>query len=310
MSQFHGQFDHVNHLNQTFDQTYFEHCICREGWFGLECEHKAEICGADEHLCLHGSQCVKNGQEHQCDCSKTDEVVGKAGQSLFAGDSCEHPATDICVYGDDYPGRPLYFCTNQGNCRDYVSASDPDPGCVCPPEWKGPHCEIRVDFVRIDTPPSNNEGLFILGGFMLVAAAITFSYLVLYRRKDNSDPSASCMPFRRRRNLAFDPSGDSNNLAPKSTSAFSPADDMNPLPSRNFSFKSGSDPLTAFDLPPDHEPQLYRDDPNTNINSERFLDEPDNEPKQEKYEEEPEVLVNVGPARDEDGNPLHNVDFL
>jgi len=301
MSHLHGQFDHVSHLNQTFDQTYFEHCICKEGWFGLECEHKAEVCGADEHLCLHGSKCVKNNQQHGCDCSKTDEMVGDS--TVFAGDSCEHPATDICIYGNEYPGRPLYFCTNQGKCSDYVSPNDPDPGCECPPEWKGPHCEVRVDFIRVSEPASGNGGLFALGGILLLAAAAAFAYLMVYRRP-SKDPSASCMPFRRRLNLNYDPNDDSNNLAPKRASGFTPPNDMNPPPSRTFSFKSGSDPLTAFELPPDNEPQPYRDEPDTPTR-EPFQDEPDDEP-----EDEPAVLLNVGPTRDEDGNQLHNVDFV
>ena len=90
---------------------------------------------------------------------------------------------------------------------------------------------------------------------------------------------------------------------------------MNPPPSRTFSFRSGSDPLTAFVLPPDNEPQLYQDDPNQQYRDEPFRDEPDDEPELQSQDddevgEESVVMVNVGPARDEDGNQLHNVDFL
>ena len=35
-----------------------EHCECSEGWIGKHCEASVEVCGDNEHLCLHGSSCV------------------------------------------------------------------------------------------------------------------------------------------------------------------------------------------------------------------------------------------------------------
>jgi len=311
LAPFDDEVEGVAHLNQTYDEQYFEHCVCKEGWFGLECEHKAEICGADEHLCLHGSTCVKNNQQHGCDCSQADETLGANNTPLFAGESCQHPATDICTYGNNVPGRPLFFCTNQGRCNDYVSPSDPDPGCACPPEWTGPHCEMRVDDAPklVTTNPPNSNIMMSIAIFCLIAGTIVFAYIFMNKRP--RDQSSTCMPFRRRKNHSgYDPTDESNNIAPR-RSAFS-TPDMNPPPSRTFALRSGSsDPMSAFQLDPDDEPEQFRDEPRTPYRDEPtsgyhdtpFQDDPDDEP-------DSPVLVDVGPSRDEDGNQLSNVDFI
>lgn len=66
--------------------------------------------------------------------------------------------------------------------------------------------------------------------------------------------------------------------------------------------------MTAFALPPDSEPPMYRDEPRSQYRDEAFEDEPDDEPGLQQ--DESVVLVDVGPATDEDGNQLHSVDFL
>jgi len=318
LSNFRGAVDHVAHLNQTYDQEYFEHCVCKEGWFGLECEHKAEVCGADEHLCLHGSKCVKNNQHHGCDCSQADEQLDGSDNSLFAGDSCQHPATDICTYGKNAPGRPLFFCTNQGTCNDYVSPSDPDPGCTCQPGWTGPHCEMRTDAPKLEaTKPASNSTIMLgLAIFCLVIGTIAFSYIFL--TKQNKDQSSTCMPFRRRRrHSGFDPTNESNNIAPKRSVFASSPDDMNPPPSRTFASRSGSDPMTAFQLSPDDEPDQFRDEPRSPFRDEPtsqyrdtpLQDDPDDEPGQDD-DFNSAVLVSLGQPQDEDGNRLDNVDFI
>jgi hypothetical protein len=69
--------------------------------------------------------------------------------------------------------------------------------------------------------------------------------------------------------------------------------------------------MTTFALPPDTEPQPYKDEPRSAYRDESFEDEPDDEPElYVQQQDESGVLVNVGPATDEDGNQLHNVDFL
>ena len=300
LSHFHDQIGHVSHLNKTYDHEYFEHCICKEGWFGLECEHKAELCGQNEHLCLHGSTCVKEDGNHSCDCSTATEQIGDTDHSVFAGDSCQHPATDICIVGDNFLGRPLYFCTNQGTCKNYVSQTDPDPGCDCLDGWTGPHCEIRIGKQNLSRKQGDDLLLYVLGSTFIISI-LSFSAFYIYRRCSNSDPSTGCMRLRRRRKAGYDPES-STNLAPRTN--FSDSFGMDPPPSRPF-FRSGSDPMTAFVLPPESEPELFLDEPKT----QPYRDEPDFEPEPESVPEET-IVVNVGPLTDEDGHQLHNVDIL
>jgi hypothetical protein len=279
---------HVEHLNQTYSSDFFEHCICPEGWIGIECDHKAEVCGDNEHICLHGSTCVKNNQQHGCDCSVADEQATEDGHPLYAGDSCQHPATDICMNTEDYPGRPLYFCVNQGTCRDYVGADDGFPGCDCSRDWTGPHCEVHVESLAQDSANNAKTSVMIfLSLFVSVAAValvlVGYSYCIRRRREDQS---RSCMDFRTRRQhsirrFVIDPNEQRANFAPKRHDATDPP----------AVFSSNSDPMTAgLTLPPDDEPESYHDEP------------------MESYRDEP-VVVNIGPPRDEDGHELHNVDF-
>jgi hypothetical protein len=37
LTHYHGAVDHVAHLNQTYDDTYFEHCVCKVGWVSFCC---------------------------------------------------------------------------------------------------------------------------------------------------------------------------------------------------------------------------------------------------------------------------------
>lgn len=285
--------EHVDHLNKTYDKVFFEHCVCQDGWVGLQCEHVADICGDSEHVCLHGSTCVKNNQHHSCDCSQADERIVGADQPLFAGDSCQHPATDICIQGEDYQGRPMYFCVNNGVCKDYVTGEEDPPGCDCPAGWIGPHCEIRT---RSDiSRTKQGVQIFLLVLILtLVTAALIASCKYFIRNQSSSHDSQDCMPFRRRRRVRALNSLDEqrSNLAPART----PSDAAPRTPT----FSSSSDPIAAgMELPPDDEP---KDEP-----YDQYQYEPEAEP--DLCRDEP-VLFNIGPPRDEDGNQLHNVDFV
>jgi hypothetical protein len=154
----------VAHLNMTYDESLFEHCVCPPGFIGLMCEHSVKTCvGAndEEHICLHDSECLldSNGKPY-CDCQNATSWIDGHMETAFAGASCQHPASDICLVDDQshivgtgsngntmLPMRPLYFCVNQGRCRNHVTLSDADPGCFCPAEWTGPHCEIYASQV-------------------------------------------------------------------------------------------------------------------------------------------------------------------
>ncbi|CAB9499632.1 expressed unknown protein [Seminavis robusta] len=96
-------------------------------------------CGSNS--CLHGANCLleaKGSRQQTCDCST-------AHGGLFAGKSCEFPATDTCYrYDDDDEDAGAAFCVNGGTCKSYAHfQGDPiHPGCLCPPGWTGLYCEI------------------------------------------------------------------------------------------------------------------------------------------------------------------------
>lgn len=107
----------ASHLNQTHTET-FQHCVCPNGYVGLQCEHKVTLCPEGEHLCLHGALCTTNGDESSCDCSSTDSELA----DVFAGEHCEHPATQVCTIGLPGPSKPLSFCVNFGSCIKNVTS--------------------------------------------------------------------------------------------------------------------------------------------------------------------------------------------
>jgi hypothetical protein len=289
----HDKFSDVSHLNQTYDNEHFAHCVCPEGFVGLTCEHQLEICGENEHVCLHGSACIiDESGRHSCDCSKADELVGGNDKPIFAGDSCQYTGTDICIIGEEYPGRPLYFCVNGGSCSDKVSANEPDPGCVCPPGYVGDHCEELSQ--SVSTGFRSSDAGFIGG----IAAAALFASLLfistgvfIARRRgkstssvNTSSTSGNPFPKRRRRRAGY---VGTSNLQPPSRNQSSLADDIS----------SSSDPIvTGLALAPDDEPD------GDGIMNDNYHD-------QQPYLDDP-VLVAAGPTVDDDGNQLDNVDFV
>jgi len=127
----------VDGLSSTFNND-FEHCVCLDGFVGLQCEHKIEICPEGEHVCMHGSKCVKEEEKDNCDCSLSSDYV--------VGTSCEykstHPGTVMCNINEPFPTQPRSFCLNGGECKDIVTEHQIHPGCTCGDDWTGPHCEI------------------------------------------------------------------------------------------------------------------------------------------------------------------------
>eukprot|EP00538_Stauroneis_constricta_P012494 CAMPEP_0119559076 /NCGR_PEP_ID=MMETSP1352-20130426/11797_1 /TAXON_ID=265584 /ORGANISM="Stauroneis constricta, Strain CCMP1120" /LENGTH=1231 /DNA_ID=CAMNT_0007606639 /DNA_START=288 /DNA_END=3983 /DNA_ORIENTATION=- len=273
--------EHVEHLNQTHHKDYFEHCVCPKGFTGVTCGYKVEICGENQHHCLHGSKCVSNEGQHACDCALADETLdGDNENALYAGESCQHAATDICTTGSVLPGRPLHFCTNNGKCKSYVSADKPHPGCECADNWIGESCEVRVgsdavqDSQRTVGPgPDNSVSVMAIAvSTVVIVLTIILAVIILIRSQspESRDESATCMQLRRRRKNRFSGAADHVNLAPKRDPTFRPlVKDADPI-------SSSSDPMAAgLALEPDDEPEVY-----------------------------------LGPPRDEDGHELHNVDII
>ena len=136
-----------------------QRCVCPYGWTGTGCELEVEQCDINTHTCPNGFPCDTNQYgANNCDCSIADSL------SKAAGRQCRRPYTDYCSSTYD-PNKPLSFCTNGGVCRASVMAAKESPGnttvnsryehegCICPPEYYGPHCE----FIHRTVPSSSVE---------------------------------------------------------------------------------------------------------------------------------------------------------
>mmetsp|Transcript_19208 Transcript_19208/g.27351 ORF Transcript_19208/g.27351 Transcript_19208/m.27351 type:complete len:261 (-) Transcript_19208:293-1075(-) len=78
-----------------------------------------------------------------CLCNNSSSTYNAA----YAGLRCEYIATDYCVFG--LPVSVVAFCVNYGICNDIIiDQSKGHPGCQCPPQFEGPHCE----YARGTTP--------------------------------------------------------------------------------------------------------------------------------------------------------------
>jgi hypothetical protein len=162
--------------NATQHSELFEHCVCSSGFFGIQCEHKLEICPGGDHVCLHGSECVaqneggSNGDgevHHTCDCDHAFDAVER-----YAGKFCQYTSTDICtINGQPGMGKANFaFCVNNGICKGKVNDGEDSPGCICPQGYSGDHCEYLLsdddvdfwngensDVPKVDKDPSSSS---------------------------------------------------------------------------------------------------------------------------------------------------------
>ena len=125
-------------------------CKCPEGYGGYRCHDSVQdmsepvglptlaptintnspvatqhvVCGNDEHVCLHGSQCVREGDDWQCDCQTNNGNIN-GNDTLLAGKHCQHTASAVCS-ADGGKGGSVMFCVNGGVCRDKSSCQCPD----------------------------------------------------------------------------------------------------------------------------------------------------------------------------------------
>ena len=131
-----GNSTGIGLLNQTYDEN-LEHCRCPNGFSGLTCQTKTEVCADPDrvHICFHGSKCVdRSGNGHwECDCDVADIHT--------AGESCQLQNPTPC---DKEPR----FCLNGGTCNEDLTL----PFCACPDEYAGVHCEMYDPTVLL--PPT------------------------------------------------------------------------------------------------------------------------------------------------------------
>lgn len=146
--------NHMSKFNETHHSELFEHCVCPSNFFGIQCEHKLEICPGGDHVCLHGSQCRAQNEggtdgelQYSCDCDSAFDSLEK-----YAGKFCQFTSTDICTKnGQPGMGKASFaFCVNNGVCMGKVNDGEDHPGCTCPEQFYGDHCEYLKDEYKPD----------------------------------------------------------------------------------------------------------------------------------------------------------------
>lgn len=94
-----------------------EHCVCTEGFFGLNCEleeEKDEINYCGDGVCFNGGLCVEkqglNGEtlDYHCECNGFEK-------ESVAGEFCEHTDVTWCPAPEGHDATK-YYCANGGNC--------------------------------------------------------------------------------------------------------------------------------------------------------------------------------------------------
>eukprot|EP00522_Entomoneis_paludosa_P009396 CAMPEP_0172440214 /NCGR_PEP_ID=MMETSP1065-20121228/922_1 /TAXON_ID=265537 /ORGANISM="Amphiprora paludosa, Strain CCMP125" /LENGTH=675 /DNA_ID=CAMNT_0013188999 /DNA_START=26 /DNA_END=2053 /DNA_ORIENTATION=- len=294
----------ATHLNgdEALSNDYHEHCVCEEGFVGLQCEHKADECGGGQYHCFHGGQCYTGGDEQKCDCSTANST--ELGTSHFAGDMCEHPATEICIEGSEVhkynPSKGLSFCVNYGTCKAKVKEGEPHPGCDCEEgKWTGPHCEIKIaqqpvsgpTAIKNESDDDGGKGFRVISAIVAVIAVVGIvgfvakQFLDSHRtRKRHLDKNALHWESSRSLGGYRDEPINEVNLSPRRESTTGPKESgikRTPAPSSRDPFASHlvvpPSPVSTLNaaVADDSGPQVY-----------------------------------LGPPQDEDGHVLHSVDII
>jgi hypothetical protein len=115
------------------------YCECKPGFTGSDCSFPYEQCPDGYTTCLNGAKCVStisNNEVYQCDCTQIPDATP------FKIDQCKNPIDDICEKGVKVSEHA--FCTNDGICRSMVEQGEQHPGCECPEEYEGRHCQYAA----------------------------------------------------------------------------------------------------------------------------------------------------------------------
>jgi len=299
-----GDAEHLNG-DDALSNENFEHCSCEKGWTGLQCEHEATECGGGEYHCFHGGECYTGGDEQKCDCSTAASTELETNH--FAGEQCEHPATEICLEGEAHkynPNQGLSFCVNYGTCKAKVKSGEAHPGCNCDEDkWTGPHCEIKVAQQTAPAPSpttaikddgsGDNDALQVVTAIIAVLAVVSVVGFAIRHCVRNYGTSKSRM--------------DKNALHWESNRSLGggyrdePINEINLSPRRdsNIKAKLSSEPPSRAPAPSSRDPFAAHlmaplaPTPASNAPA------PDDGPQ-----------VYLGPPQDEDGHVLHSVEIL
>jgi len=146
-----GSFGNVDSENPWDTKSHVDgmYCSCSSGSTGLQCEISLKGCRTEDngfqHTCDNGMDCklAKNGEGHSfyhCECGE-DTVF----ESPYVEKYCDHISTVFCSHNkNDDSFSSSQFCVNGGKCLPSDVNGTKHPGCECPDEWKGKHCNEKA----------------------------------------------------------------------------------------------------------------------------------------------------------------------
>lgn len=300
-----GYATHLSNSSALSSQNY-EHCVCEDGWTGLQCEHKAEECANGNFTCFHGSRCYTVKGKQQCDCSTANDT---ALGTIFGGAQCQHPATEICTVNPT-SGSGLSFCVNQGTCKAKVGPGEPHPGCNCnETDWTGPHCEVKVIHQQASFfVGQSNSGWAAAAKFFTILFVIIILGIVFYavsryykfRKPKGVERISSSRPsfhLRKRSGGSYSDGLVQTNLSPRRSMDSDHA----------VGTASSRDPFAAHLMVPLvlGRPAVQSSKLSPNI-TKPLVPKSD----QSSLMDREEGPIYLGPPKDEDGHVLHSVEII
>ena len=182
-----------------------DECQCFPNFSGADCSIPFETCEDGERTCYNGSSCKRNNHrdattnkyKYHCDCTKAD------GESPFAGLECRQQATTYCVVGREQ--SEYAFCANGGECVRVVENGKAHPGCKCPTEFEGQHCQ----YLKGEAPEEDlgqpylmyageggdsTKGIVIFVIIVVCAVVILAMAYVVYRKRTGKSSDATTAP--------------------------------------------------------------------------------------------------------------------
>jgi hypothetical protein len=187
------------------------HCECDPGFTGSDCSFPYVQCDDGYTTCYNGAECVRSlsdkdpsdtdgrNEEYECDCDSIPNGTP------FVIAQCQNPVDDVCERGVEISAYA--FCTNSGSCREMVESGETHPGCKCPLEYEGRHCQYREGtappeelllvwnddpsdedpFEEFEEEPTGTMGWVFISMSLVLIVAGGFAYFVFARLKKLSD---------------------------------------------------------------------------------------------------------------------------